>query len=221
MNVLVTGAASGIGKATTEQLLAHGYDVYAIDIDGDGLADLPDDVETYRADVADDERISQILTEVAVDVVINCAGYYELGAIEDMDAETMRNHFQTNVFGTLNVTHHMMSKSSSWRLGRQTRDSTNGHDGENDHRCEERVGHADGHEQPELFEQRRDRQEVQCGCAADGSEHTSGQRAPVPRRVTTAALWGSSRASTSSRTGGRRVPRNRYRHRRLSRESSR
>jgi NAD(P)-dependent dehydrogenase (short-subunit alcohol dehydrogenase family) len=108
VNVLVTGAASGIGKATTEQLLAHGYDVYAIDIDGDGLTALPDDVETYRADVADDERIAQILTEVAVDVVINCAGYYELGAIEDMDADTMRNHFQTNVFGMLNVTRHAL-----------------------------------------------------------------------------------------------------------------
>lgn len=42
--------------------------------------------------------------------MINCAGYYELGAIEDMDAETIRNHFQTNVFGMLNVTRHALSQ---------------------------------------------------------------------------------------------------------------
>lgn len=108
MNVLVTGAASGIGKATTELLLAHEHDVCAIDIDEDGLTSLPDTVETYQADVADDERISQILSEVTVGVVINCAGYYELGAIEDMDMEAVRSHFQTNVFGMLNVTRHAL-----------------------------------------------------------------------------------------------------------------
>lgn len=103
MRVLVTGAASGIGKATTEKLLAREHEVIAFDIDEEALDALPDEVVKYHVDVYDEDRVSEVLDQEDFEVLMNCAGYYELGSIEDMDAETVEAHFKTNVFGTLNM----------------------------------------------------------------------------------------------------------------------
>ncbi|MFB6217394.1 MAG: SDR family NAD(P)-dependent oxidoreductase, partial [Candidatus Aenigmatarchaeota archaeon] len=56
MDILVTGAASGIGKATVEKLVGKGHEVIAFDIDEEGLEDLPDKVKTFQGDVYDEEK---------------------------------------------------------------------------------------------------------------------------------------------------------------------
>jgi short-subunit dehydrogenase len=103
MRVLVTGAASGIGKATVEKLLEQDHEIIAFDIDEDNLNSLPEIVEKYHGDVYDEDRVKEVVEREEFDVLVNCAGYYELGAIEDMDPETVEAHFKTNVFGTLNM----------------------------------------------------------------------------------------------------------------------
>lgn len=103
MRILVTGAASGIGKATVEKLLEKGSEVIAFDIDEGGLNCLPEEVEKYQGDVYDEERVSEVIEQEDFEVLVNCAGYYELGSIEDMDQNTVEKHFQTNVFGALNL----------------------------------------------------------------------------------------------------------------------
>ena len=103
MKVLITGAGSGIGKATLEKLLEKENEVIAFDIDQDALSRLPEEVTKHHGDVYDEEKVSEVVEEEDFEVLINCAGYYELGSIEDMDSETVENHFQTNVFGTLNL----------------------------------------------------------------------------------------------------------------------
>lgn len=103
MRILITGAASGIGKATTEKLLAKDHEIIAFDIDEEALEKLPDEAITYHGDVYDEERVSEVIGKEEFEVLVNCAGYYELGSIEDMDAETVESHFNTNVFGTLNT----------------------------------------------------------------------------------------------------------------------
>lgn len=103
MKVLITGAASGIGKATAEKLIDRGHEVIGFDIDGEALDSLPEEVTKYHGDVYDEERVSEVIEEEEFEVLVNCAGYYEMGSIEDMDAETVESHFRTNVFGTLNM----------------------------------------------------------------------------------------------------------------------
>lgn len=104
MRVLVTGGASGIGRATAGKLLEDGHEVAVFDIDQEGLNELPEGIEAFQGDVYDEERAEEVIEEVDFDVLVNCAGYYELGSIEDMDAENVEKHFETNVFGMLNFT---------------------------------------------------------------------------------------------------------------------
>lgn len=103
MRVLVTGAASGIGKATVQKLLEKEHEIIGFDIDEEALDRLPEKITTYQGDVYDEERVKEVVGDEEFDVLVNCAGYYELGAIEDMDSETVESHFRTNVFGTLNM----------------------------------------------------------------------------------------------------------------------
>lgn len=108
MNILLTGAASGIGRVAAEQLYANGHIIIALDIDEKGLMELPSDIEIFAADVSHEERVQDIIADIELDVVVNCAGCYELGAIEDMDAHTVEQHIQTNVFGMLHVIRHAL-----------------------------------------------------------------------------------------------------------------
>lgn len=107
MKVLVTGAASGIGKATTEKL-NECHNVVAFDIDAEGLQQLLEDVEKIEGDARNEEQVKEVLEDIEFDVLVNCAGFYELGAIEDMEEETVRKIFDTNVHGYLNFIRNSM-----------------------------------------------------------------------------------------------------------------
>jgi NAD(P)-dependent dehydrogenase (short-subunit alcohol dehydrogenase family) len=101
--VFVTGAASGIGRATAVRLAGRGHRVVGFDIDSEGLASLPPTVETRVGDVTDENRVQEALPD-DLDALVNCAATYELGAVEDADWETVEEQFRVNVFGTLAVT---------------------------------------------------------------------------------------------------------------------
>jgi NAD(P)-dependent dehydrogenase (short-subunit alcohol dehydrogenase family) len=102
-SVLVTGAASGIGRATTLRLAGRGHRVLAYDVDADGLGSLPPTVETHVGDVTDEARVREVVP-ADLDALVNCAATYELGAVEDADWDRVEAQFRVNVFGTLAVT---------------------------------------------------------------------------------------------------------------------
>ena len=104
---LVTGATSGIGKSTALKLRKKGFVVYGAARREDRLRELErDGVRTLRMDVTDEDSmrdgINTIIDDAGrIDVLINCAGYGVVGAIEDVDPEDARRQFEVNVFGPM------------------------------------------------------------------------------------------------------------------------
>ncbi len=107
---LVTGASSGIGKSTVEQLLAAGATVYAAARRVEKMQDLEKDgAHLVKMDVMDEESmvsgINSILAkEGSIDILINNAGYGSYGAIEDVPIDEARRQFEVNIFGLARLT---------------------------------------------------------------------------------------------------------------------
>ena len=98
---IVTGAGSGIGRATALALAANGLTVAGTDVDGDGLdgtADRADDlsldgeVETVTADLTNDEEVDALVEAAAelgaIRYVANVAGLQHIDPIEEFPMET-------------------------------------------------------------------------------------------------------------------------------------
>jgi len=84
---LVTGGASGIGRACVQRLAAAGAEVVVCDLDRDAAAALADEVggRPWVTDLADLESLDRELAEadLAVDVLVNNAGVQHVAPIED------------------------------------------------------------------------------------------------------------------------------------------
>lgn len=109
-SVLVTGAARGIGRATTEALAARGFQVFAAVRDPGSLVPFEDGrIEIVQMDVTVDSEVATAVDQVmertggALDCVVNNAGWSLFGAVEDVDIETAHRQFETNFFGALRV----------------------------------------------------------------------------------------------------------------------
>ena len=109
--VLVTGASSGIGRATVAACVAWGWQVAATmrrPEDAGDLASLSG-VIVLPLDVTSTESVeSAVATVVArfgrLDAVVNNAGYAVDGVFEGADDATILRQFETNVFGLMRVT---------------------------------------------------------------------------------------------------------------------
>lgn len=110
---IITGASSGIGRATAIELARNGCNVAIAARRADRLADtaaecraFPVDVLVRRTDVTSREDCFGLVEEVEnqfgpVDILINNAGFALLDHIENASEEDVRRMFETNVFGTL------------------------------------------------------------------------------------------------------------------------
>ncbi|MFI2744539.1 SDR family NAD(P)-dependent oxidoreductase [Zhouia sp. PK063] len=108
----VTGASKGLGLALVNKLLAAGYQVAATSrnatslnaaVQFDGNAFLPLQVE-----LGDEASVAAAVTKTyekfgKIDVVVNNAGYGIGGTMEELTDKEVRDSFDVNVFGTINV----------------------------------------------------------------------------------------------------------------------
>jgi NAD(P)-dependent dehydrogenase (short-subunit alcohol dehydrogenase family) len=97
--VVVTGAASGIGKATALLLRERGSEVVAVDVNEDGLADAAAaGAETVACDLTSaDERARLVETAGEVDGLVNAAGIIRLIPVADVTEEDWDRILAVNV----------------------------------------------------------------------------------------------------------------------------
>lgn len=109
--VLITGASSGIGRATALHFQQQGWNVVATMRTPDAESELTslDNVLVTRLDVTDAASIDAAVSEAIetfgnVDALINNAGYGAYGQLEAFTMERIERQFDTNVIGLLAVT---------------------------------------------------------------------------------------------------------------------
>ncbi|MDQ3185898.1 MAG: SDR family NAD(P)-dependent oxidoreductase [Pseudomonadota bacterium] len=102
---LVTGASSGIGRATAELLAKNGHYVFAAARRMDRLEQIRSDhIEPIELDVTDEEAIRGTVNHIIsakgrIDVLVNNAAFGQLGTIECVSMEAAHRQFEVNVFG--------------------------------------------------------------------------------------------------------------------------
>ncbi|MGY3055503.1 short-subunit dehydrogenase [Pedobacter sp. UYEF25] len=103
--VLVTGASSGIGKATAVLLAQNGYNVYGAARRTEKMQELKNfGIKPISLDVTKEESligcVEQILKEAgSIDIVINNAGSSNFGALEDVPIADAKYQLELNLFG--------------------------------------------------------------------------------------------------------------------------
>ncbi len=117
---LITGAASGIGRAIALALGREGANLWLVDIDGPGLADAANeargfdvDVTAHTADLTQPEQIDAIVTSLhasgkAVDILVNNAGVAFYGPTEQMSAEDWDRVLAVNLHAPLRLTRELL-----------------------------------------------------------------------------------------------------------------
>lgn len=128
LNIILTGASSGIGAALVEALAADGHRLYVCARRADRLAEVTrqSTIALWRpCDVSDEEQVKSFIGWVrdmtpSVDVLVNCAGGLgAIGPFETTDSAEWLSAFQTNLFGSYLMTKHalpLLDRSSDPRV---------------------------------------------------------------------------------------------------------
>jgi NAD(P)-dependent dehydrogenase (short-subunit alcohol dehydrogenase family) len=113
----VTGASKGLGLTLVKILLAEGYKVAATSRKLKALtAEAGWPTENFlplEVDLVNEQSVAKAVAETmqtfgAINVVVNNAGYGQIGTLEELSDQEARQNFDVNVFGSLNVIRSIM-----------------------------------------------------------------------------------------------------------------
>lgn len=122
--VLVTGASSGIGKATAIFLAQHGYNVYGAARRMEKMEALKEyGIKLISLDVTSDESIVNVVDKIykeagRIDVLINSAGLGSYGALEDVPMAEAKNQLEINLFGVARLIQLVLPQMRKNRFGK-------------------------------------------------------------------------------------------------------
>jgi NAD(P)-dependent dehydrogenase (short-subunit alcohol dehydrogenase family) len=126
--VFISGASSGIGQATAQQLDALGWRVVAASLPGDDVSALvsstSDKLIPLALDITDADAVQDAAERITAESgvlhgIVNNAGIQIPGAIEGLSLASFRQQFEVNVFGHVQVTQALLPllrKADSGRL---------------------------------------------------------------------------------------------------------
>ncbi len=110
-SILVTGCSSGIGRCVAEGLAKRGYWVFATARKPEDVAEIRKlGLEAFELDLDDPDSIGRTLDAVLQRTggnlygLFNNGAYGQPGAVEDLTREVLRAQFETNLFGTHDLT---------------------------------------------------------------------------------------------------------------------
>jgi NAD(P)-dependent dehydrogenase (short-subunit alcohol dehydrogenase family) len=124
-SILITGCSTGIGRVTANGLRERGYHVFATarkESDVDELR--KDGFDAFQLDLADSPSIRKAVAWVfeqtggTLDALFNNGAFGQAGAVEDLSREVLRNQFETNLFGTHELTNLVLPKMREQGHGR-------------------------------------------------------------------------------------------------------
>jgi len=109
--VFITGASSGLGRASAKLFQQQGWNVVAAmrTPEKEEEFNLMDNVLLLKLDITNSEQITDAVNLVkekfgTIDVLVNSAGYGLMGVFEASTQEQVKQQFEVNVFGLMNVT---------------------------------------------------------------------------------------------------------------------
>lgn len=109
--ILITGCSTGIGYRTAVMLKEQGYRVIAsARKEADVARLIQEGFETVQLDLADSTSIINAVKQVTemtggkLDGLFNNGAFGQAGAVEDLSREVLREQFETNLFGTHELT---------------------------------------------------------------------------------------------------------------------
>jgi NAD(P)-dependent dehydrogenase (short-subunit alcohol dehydrogenase family) len=123
---LVTGGSRGFGRALCERILESGDNLLATARDPAQLATLagsrPNQLAIARLDVTrEDEANAAVQAAIerfgVLDVLVNNAGYGDIGSVEDTALASFRRQIETNLFGTIILTKAVIPHMRARRSG--------------------------------------------------------------------------------------------------------
>lgn len=108
----ITGASKGLGLILTKKLLLQGYNVAATSRNKQSLIkEIGEKNEKFlpiEMDLTENENVKKAIeTAIShfgrIDVLVNNAGYSQIGSLEELSEKEVEDNFKVNVFGSLNV----------------------------------------------------------------------------------------------------------------------
>ena len=110
---LITGGASGIGKAIAQKFAAQGAEVHILEFNAENGQKVVEEIvngggkaQFHTCDVSDQKQVQKIVAEIAkksqINILVNNAGIAHVGNIEGTETADMDRLFQVNIKGVYN-----------------------------------------------------------------------------------------------------------------------
>ncbi|MCG8052227.1 MAG: SDR family oxidoreductase [Candidatus Thiodiazotropha endolucinida] len=130
-SILITGCSSGIGLCVARGLKERGYAVYTSARKAEDVSMLQQQgFKAFRLDLTQSETIGSTLEQVLEDTggtlyaLFNNGAYGQVGAVEDLSVEVLREQFETNFFGWHDLTRRVIPVMRAQGTGRIIQNSS-------------------------------------------------------------------------------------------------